>query len=251
MLSTKSINFIDNLRLYLITSGKKETEVKEVTEELQDHLMELEKRGKDIGHIIYGTPASYMESIKNEMQTDYLGILKSIPIYFLGVIAYFIMGPAIRGEFELNMIQVIGFPLISVIALIMYVVFLQQAGKNQFSSKKLFFTAGFISLAVTALFILLLLGSNFIVEPFYQASMAVNWIVVAICVLIFVSLAIWSKTWFSIWIPTLLFIPDFLFRFSSLQDETVLKISAVSFVGVFIIIIISLFIKEKLIKAKR
>ncbi len=35
MLSTKSVNFIDNLRLYLITSGKNEAEVKEVTEELR------------------------------------------------------------------------------------------------------------------------------------------------------------------------------------------------------------------------
>ncbi|MEK3889157.1 DUF1129 family protein [Bacillus sp. FSL K6-3431] len=245
MLTKKSANFIDNLRLYLITSGKNEDEVKELTEELREHLIESEKRGKNMDDIIGGTPAAYMESIKAEMKTDYTGLVKNIPVYFLGVIAYFIMGPAIRGEFELNMIQVIGFPIVAAAALLIYVAFLRQAGKKQYSSKRLFLVGMIASTSVMVLFILLLLGSNLIVKSFFQASATVNWVIVGVCAFVFIAGAIWSKTWFTIWIPLLLFIPDVLFRFSNLGDETILIISGASFFLIFILLILSLLIQEK------
>lgn len=245
MLSAKSVNFIDNLRLYLITSGKKEEEVKEVTEELKIHLIEAEKQGKNIDDIITDTPEAYMDSIKQEMKTDYTGIVRVLPLYFLGVIAYLIMGPAIRGELALNIIQVIGFPIISIVGLLIYVNLLRGAGKHQYSSKKLFFKGMIASGSVTGLFILILLGSTLLVEPFYQASTMVNWIVVSVCAFVFIAGAIWSKTWFTIWIPGVLFIPDFLFRYSNMKDETILIISAGSFPLIFVIMILSLYLKKK------
>lgn len=250
MLTTKSVNFIDNLRMYLLTSGKNENEVKEVTEELRDHLIESEKRGKSIDEIIESTPEAYMDSIKLAMKTDYRSIVKNIPIYFLGIIAYFIMGPAIRGEFELNIVQLIGFPIVSVIGLLIYVFFLQKAGKHQYSSKKLIFIGMIASSSVTALFILLLLGSNFLVEPFYKASPIVTLGIIVICVAVFILLAFWGKTLSAIWIPTLLFIPDYFYRFSNLKDETILIIAAVSFVLIFIFLMLNLLISDRLRKAK-
>ena len=250
MLSTKSVNFIDNLRLYLITSGKNEAEVKEVTEELRDHLIESEKRGKSIDEIIDATPEAYMDSIKGEMKTDYASLVRKIPMFFLGVLAYFSMGPAIRGVVELNIIQVISFPIVTAIALLIYVVFLQKAGKNQYSLKKLFVFGMIASFSVTGLFILLMLGSILIVEPFYQASSTVNWVIVAICTSIFIGGAIWSKTWFTIWIPGLLFIPDFLSRFSKLADETILIISGGSFLLTLILLLLTAVISERIKKAK-
>ncbi|MBS4179046.1 HAAS domain-containing protein [Lederbergia citrea] len=250
MLSTKSVDFIDNLRLYLITSGKNEGEVKEVTEELRDHLIESEKRGKNIDEIIDGTPEAYMDSFRKEMKTDYTGFMKLMPMYFLGVIAYFIMGPAIRGEFELNIIQVIGFPIVSVIALIIYVVLLRQAGKKQYSTKRFFLTGVVSSSSVTALFLVLLLGSNFFAKPFYQASDTVNWLVVAVCAIIFIAGAIWSKAWFPIWIPALLYTSDILMRFLNLKIETYLIISGTTFLLIFIIMILSVIIKGKSKKSK-
>src|SRR5690606_30085469 len=133
-------------------------------------------------------------SLKKEMGTDYKGLIKNIPLFFLGVMAYLVMGPAIRNEFEINIIQVIGFPIIALIGLLIYVSFLQQAGKKQFSTRKIFFSGMIASISVTALFILLLLGSRFFVEPFYVGDTMVNWTVVAICTCIFIFCAIWSKT---------------------------------------------------------
>ncbi|WP_019415117.1 hypothetical protein [Paenisporosarcina sp. TG20] len=250
MLTTRSINFIDNLRIYLLTSGKNENEVKEVTEELRDHLIESEKHGKSIDEIIEGTPEDCMDSIKLEMKTDYTSIVKNMPIYFLGVMAYFIMGPAIREEFELNMFQVIGFPIISAIGLLIYIFLLQKSSKNQYSSKKFFLLGMIAGASVTALFILLLLGSNFFVEPFYKASPIGTSVIIVICIAIFISLAFWSKTFSAIWVPALLFIPDYFYRFLNVKEETIVMISMASFVLIFIFMMLSLLISHRLSKAK-
>ncbi|QBP40988.1 HAAS domain-containing protein [Paenisporosarcina antarctica] len=250
MLTTKSENFIDNLRLYLITSGKNENEVKDVTDELRDHLIESEKSGKSIDEIIEGTPEAYMESIKIEMKTDYISLVKNIPIFILGIIAYFIMGPSIRGEFELNIIQLIGFPIISVIGLLIYVVLFQQAGKKQYSLKKLFFIGTIAYSSVTILFIFLLLGSTFLVEPFYKASPIVNLAIITMCGAVFILLSFWGKTLSAIWIPALLFIPDYFYKFSNYKDETILIIGAASFVLIFIFMMLNLLIIDRVRKAK-
>jgi len=245
MLSNKSERFIENLRLYLMSSGKKEKEINELVDELRNHLIESEKHGKNIEDIIDCTPAEYMASLKGEMKTDYKSLLKNLPIFFLGVIAYFMMGPAIRGEFELNIVQVFGFPIIAVIGLVIYVVFLQRAGKNQYSNKKLFFAGMIASASVMVLFILLIVVSGIFIEPFYKASTLSNWIIVAICSFIFIFGALWAKAWFPIWIPAILFTPDFFSRFSNLNEEMILVIGFVSFILLFILIILSIVVTER------
>ncbi|WP_313430536.1 HAAS domain-containing protein [Siminovitchia terrae] len=245
MLSAKSETFIENLRLYLVTSGKKEKEIIDLTGELKVHLIEAEKDGKNIDEIIDCTPEQYMNSLKREMDTDFKSLAKYLPIFFAGVTAYFIMGPAIRGELTLNIVQVIGFPLTAIAGLLIYVFFLQQAGKKQFSTKRLFLIGMIASACVTILFLLLLLGSGLFVQPFYTGSATVNWIIVGICSAIFILLAVWSKTWLTIWLPGILFIPDVLFRFSNFSDTTILIIGIVTFVCTFVIIILSLFLKTK------
>src|SRR5690606_23771085 len=170
MLSKKSEAFIDNLRMYLMTSGKNEQEINDLLAELTDHLEEAEKQGRNIEDIIEGTPEQYMTSLKNEMKTDYKQIFKLLPIFFLGVIAYFLMGPAIRGEFELNILQVIGLPTSAAIGLLIYVYFLQQAGKKQYSNKKFILGGMIASAIVTSLLIIILVGGMFFVDPFFKGN---------------------------------------------------------------------------------
>lgn len=244
MLSAKSESFIENLRLYLVTSGKREEEIDELTEELKDHLIESEKHGKSIEGIIDCTPEQYMDSLKVEMKTDYKGIFKKLPFYFIWIIAYLMMGPAIRNQFELNIVQVVGLPVSAIIGFFIYVFFLQRAGKKQYSKKKFFLGSMTASFCVISLFIILLVSAAFL-EPFYKANATGNWIVVAICTSIFIGSALWTKTWFPIWMPALLFISDFLSRFTNLTDETVLIISFASFILVFVFLIISVFVTEK------
>ncbi|WP_062107181.1 DUF1129 family protein [Bacillus niameyensis] len=245
MLSKKSESFIENLRMYLMTSGKNEQEVKELTEELTVHLLEAEKSGKSIDHIIHGSPEEYMESLRAEMTTDYRKWMKMIPIFLLGTMAYLFMGPAIRGEFELNVLQIIGFPIAVFLGLIVYIVGLRRAGKKQYSLKKLFIFAMVASITTTTLFIVVLLGSTLLVDPFFQASPFVNGLMIVACALIFIGLALWSKTWFSIWIPGILFIPDIVLRFSNMDAIQLIILSAGSFILLFVLMIAGLIIKGK------
>jgi len=245
MLSTKSEEFIENLRMYLMMSGKNEREIDELLEELKDHLVEVEKKGKSIEDIIDLTPEQYMATLKKEMKTDYKHIVKLLPIYFLGVIAYFLMGPAIRGEFELNIIQVIGFPIIAGFGLVMYVSFLQQAGKKQYSKKKFFFGWMIASAIVTASAVLLLVGSNLVIDPFYIGGWKTDVIIIVICCSIFIYTAIKSKAWFPIWLPAILFISDVFSRFTSWSIETILMISIASYILMFVFMLLHLWRLER------
>ncbi|MEH7387028.1 hypothetical protein V7147_16695 [Bacillus sp. JJ1521] len=245
MLSAKSEAFIDNLKIYLMMSGKKDQDVKELIEELKDHLIEVEKSGRSINDIIDQTPEQYMASLKQEMKTDYKQLVKFLPFYILGVIAYFLIGPAIRGEFELNIIQVIGMPILAVMGLGIYVYFLQNAGRKQYSKKKFFLGAMIASAIVTTLAILILVASTIIINPFFTGGKTTDVIVIVICSGIFITTAIWSKTWFSIVIPAFLIIPDVFTRLTNLSIETIIIISLVSFVLLFVVLILNILITEK------
>ncbi|MCC3357140.1 HAAS domain-containing protein [Bacillus sp. REN16] len=245
MLSAKSEFFIDNLRMYLMMSGKNDQEVSELIEELKDHLSEAEKSGKSIDDIVGQTPEQYMASLKQEMRTDYKQLTKFLPIYFIGVIAYFLIGPAIRGEFELNYIQVIGIPILAVLGLGIYVYFLQKAGQKQFS-KKMFFLSGVIaSMSVTTLAIVIIVGSTIFMNPFFIGDTTAEVAVIVICGSIFIGTAIWSKSWVFIVIPVFLIIPDVFTRFTDVSIETIIIISISSFVLMSVVLILNILITEK------
>ncbi|MEH7237757.1 HAAS domain-containing protein [Bacillus sp. JJ1562] len=226
-------------------SGKNEQEIKELIEELSDHLTEAEKSGRSVADIIGQTPEQYMASLKQEMKTDYKRLVKFLPVYFLGVIAYFLIGPAIRGEFELNIIQVIGMPILAVLGLAIYVYFLQNAGRKQYSKKKFFLGGMVASAIVTTLAILIIVVSSIFVNPFYRGDTTADLIVIMICSSIFIGTAIWSKTWVSIWIPAFLIIPDVFTRFTNWSVESILMINMASFVMMFVVIILNILFIEK------
>jgi hypothetical protein len=102
------------------------------------------------------------------------GLIKSAPMFFIPVLAYFIMGPDIRNEFSINMIQLIGFLVVALIELVVYIVFLQKAGKKQYSYWKCFVFGMIAQAVLTMLFVFILLGGSLFAEPLYQAEAFVN-----------------------------------------------------------------------------
>lgn len=67
-LSQESNRFIEDLRVYLYSSGKKESEIHEIIEELEVHLFEAEANGKSIKQVVGNSPKLYMQSISKEMK---------------------------------------------------------------------------------------------------------------------------------------------------------------------------------------
>ncbi|QUW20425.1 hypothetical protein JSQ81_11185 [Sporosarcina sp. Marseille-Q4063] len=230
-LSKRSDEFVKNVRLYLFTSGKNEQEIVEVTGELEDHLAELESRGKSVESITAGSPVAYMESLEKEMTNDYAAWLKCVPFIGLIIVAYSVMGSAINGAFEVNIIQLIGVPAVGMVSLIIYWALFRNMAKKEWTGKKLFFTAFFAVTFVMLLFIVVALSSTFFIEPLYVASPKMNIVIAIICALIFVVGAVWLNQWIAIVVPVLLFAPQIAFNFTSINDEAKIIVSWIVSMG--------------------
>ncbi|MBM7097654.1 hypothetical protein JSY36_18115 [Bacillus sp. H-16] len=85
VLSQESKRFLENVKLYLTMNGKKENEVEEIVEELEDHLLEAERNRKDVSHITGLSPKEYMKELAGEMSFDRKGMLKLVSFFLAGV----------------------------------------------------------------------------------------------------------------------------------------------------------------------
>ncbi|ANX14028.1 hypothetical protein ABE41_018605 [Fictibacillus arsenicus] len=235
-LSKRSQDFLDNLRLYLFSSGKKDEEIEDIVSELEDHLIEAQKHGKSTEDIIGQSPKQYMEQISQEMGVDYMGLIKYVPIILLGVFAYILLGDSLRGGVKYSLLQVIGYPLVCLVLLVVYMKTFKYTASMKLpksSNMLVLFLVGCLPLS-------LFLGVMFL-NRMYDSPMLINLgskgnITAAIvAVLIFAGISIWSKTWFSIIIPLLLFTPEILIRLTSFNQETKLILSSIiPFVGIAI-----------------
>jgi len=65
-LSTESTRFLEDLKVYLLASGKNELATNEIVNELEDHLIEAEADGKSVRAITGNSPADYIQSISQK-----------------------------------------------------------------------------------------------------------------------------------------------------------------------------------------
>ncbi|MFD1032957.1 HAAS domain-containing protein [Metaplanococcus flavidus] len=245
VLSKDSQEFIANLRLYLMTSGKKDSEIKEIAEELRGHLEDAESRGKKLDTVTGGSPEAYIKNISNEMTTDFYGIIKQMPMFILLLIAYFITGSAVRGDLSFSLLKLIAFPLIGGAGICAYIYAARQMATKSWSKKKELTIFISIQLITVGLMSAVLFLDIFYFEPFYIPSREVMWIIAAIGVLIFIIGAIWSKTWITVIIPLFLISPDFIMTFLEVDEMTGLYINLGSMITLFLLLMLHLLIQNK------
>lgn len=245
VLSKESKEFIADLKLYLMTSGKKDTEIKEIAEELRDHLEDAEIRGKNLDSVTGGSPEAYMKNISSEMATDFYGLVKLMPMFILLLFAYFITGSAIRGELNFSLLKLIAFPLITAASISAYVYTAHRMAVKQWSKKKEFTIFFSIQLIIMGLLAAVLFADIFFFEPFYTPSRDMMWIIAAAGVLIFIISAIWSKTWITVIIPLFLFGPDFIMSFMNVEEVTGLHVNMGTFITGFVLLMLYLLIQNK------
>lgn len=247
-LSAKSQEFLDNLQLYLFTSGKKEVEIAEVIEEMKDHLCEAEKDGKSVEHIIGQPPEQYMELLSKEMNTDYKGWMKIIPIFILGAFAYILLDNTIRGSIHYSIYQIIGYPVISISMLGIFAMTFKVIAKGKLSRIKRFGILYGLSLLSIGSFVALLLLDKKFGTPLFQIDTVVGRLIVAaIAIIIFIGIAIWSKTWVSIIIPAIISVPQLLVKFLPIHGQAKVVLPTVL---MFIGLIVFFTIQSKLEKSE-
>jgi hypothetical protein len=202
MVSKQAEQFLVELRMYLISKGKNDQEINEITEELEVHLMEAEAAGKDVSHIIGESPKKYMKSIGESMKTDYRQIAGLVPLMILLLSAYFSIGPAIEGTFSLSQGTIWSVVIISVIGILIYGLFLFKAMPKLIQSKWKYVLFIVTFLAVTNVMVSFLFWYNAQdFETVFVASPAQNNWIIVLCAVIFIGAALYTKTWFTVLIP--------------------------------------------------
>ncbi|WP_060671664.1 HAAS domain-containing protein [Rossellomorea vietnamensis] len=244
-LSKESEDFLGNLRIYLISSGKNEQEVDEIVGELEDHLVETEKRGKSVAEVTGLTPRQYMNQISAEMPIDYRSIFKYIVMVLMGAFSFIVLGDALSGDLTYSLFVLIGYPLVMIGFLFCTAAIFKYVSSHPVSKARewaLFSILGGIP-------ILFFTGLLFLGQTVEAPTILIGGIgricalILAIAVIIGVS--IWSKTWIMIILAILLNGPELLIQQSSFSEETKLILTGVSlpvFVGGYVVLLI---LKEK------
>jgi hypothetical protein len=239
-LSKKSRDFLDDLVVYLMSSGKSEEEVKEVVEELKDHLEEAERAGKGVDEVVGQSPKAYMQHLGSEMAFDVKGFVKIIATLIPNVFAYIIISNFIQGEMTFSTIQLIGFPLVA----ILFLIAVSQAFRNMsVRTKTGKLKNGVTYMALAAMPMLLFLGLMAL-DIFVETKTIVfgptgQLVLFGLAVVTLLTVSVWTKTWINVIIPILLFGPQFALAQTSLPLEQQLIFSMlVLFVGMGIFLFV-------------
>lgn len=234
MVSKQAEQFLVELRMYLISKGKNDQEINEITEELEVHLMEAEAAGKDVSHIIGDSPKNYMKSIGESMKTDYRQLAGLVPLLILLLAAYMSIGPAIEGTFSVSQGTIWFALVISSISILIYGLFLFKVMPKFFHSKWGYVIFFGISIIVTGLMVAMMLWyktQEF--EEVFVATPAQNNLIIVLCAAIFIGAALYTKTWFTVLIPLFLSMGPIATRFvpeEANNDPLYITITIIAFV---------------------
>lgn len=230
-LTKESRDFIDNLRIYLFSSGKKTKEIDEITQELELHLYEAEKRNQGVEHIIGSSPKEYMEQLSKEMSFDVKGWSKYVPIIILGAFAGIVLKDIFFDSFEYSVLQLVGYPLVCILLLLVYMFSFKFIASRKLSKTKEFSLLYLVSFLSIALFAGLLFADNYVKTPILTLGSTGNMIVAAIAVAVLVGISIWSKTLISIVLPVFYILPEYLVGLTSMSEATKITTSSLLMFG--------------------
>ncbi len=239
-LSKKSRNFLDDLAVYLMSSGKSEEEVQDVVAELKDHLEEAERAGKSVDDVVGQSPKAYMQHLGHEMAFDGKGFFKIIAMLVPNVFAYIIIGNFIQGEMTFSTAQLVGFPLVAVLFLLAAA----QAFRNmsvRSTESKIKTGATYIALAALpmTLFLGLMILDIFVETPTIVFGPTAQLVLFGLAVITLLLVSIWTKTWINLIIPLLLFGPQYALAQTKLPLEQQLIFSMLILVvgmGIFLFV---------------
>ena len=224
-LSNKSKSFLENLRLYLFSSGKNSEEIEEIVGELKVHLSEAEKNGKSIEKIIGKSPKEYMEMVSKEMVIDYPTWIKYILLIIFGSFSLTIFPDVLKGELSYSVLEIVGHLVIGLIFITSIFIGFKYIATTKKSFKFQLVILFTINLLPIALFISLIYLNKSFDTPIIHFSHTGNLIIGVVTALFIIGMSLWAKTWILIIVVVLLTLPDYLLSFTTLNDGAQLMIS--------------------------
>lgn len=226
-LSKKSQDFLENLRLYLFSSGKNSDEIDDIVNELEIHLSEAEGNGKSIEKIVGKSPKEYMKVVSNEMTIDYRTWFKYICIIVLGSFSFTVFPDLLEGNLSYSVLEIFGHIFIAIIFIAsVFAGFKYISTVSQSIGKQGMVLVGIAILPIT-LFVGLIYLNKAIDTPVIHFGNTASLIIGLFMSLFIIGVSIWARTWALIIIIALLTLPDYLLNQTSLQYETKLIVSMI------------------------
>lgn len=237
MLSKESEQFLNNLRAYLMTSGKNEAEIKEIIDELESHLEEAERDGKSVEDIIGKTPEAYMKSIAKEMPTDRKSNVMMGIITLLAAFSIIIFPDIIKGELEFSLLTLFGMFVIIILFFWAIIFISRRLSRQNASDAKSIAIITILMVIPMFVFLALFLLDDKIITPRFSIEGPSLYLVGAITLLILIGVSIWSKSWIIPLVVLVITLPDIIDKIFLLSEEMNVYLSlAIYFIAVIAII---------------
>lgn len=244
-LSKESQTFLENLRIYLFSSGKHEDEINNIVNELEDHLIEAEKSGTPIERIVGDSPKAYMESLSKEMNVDVRGWMKYVAIILIGVLSMEVIPDVLRGNLSYSLYFILSNTMIMLLFLIAMAYCFRYLATHTVSFFKQLVLLLTLSIIHLLLFIAVLFTDDLITSPIFVFNTFASVIIGVFALLFLFLLSIWAKTWIALIIVSFLTLPDYLIRFTTLAYETQLIMSTMITFGGIALYLIFVNLSEK------
>jgi len=193
-LSTESTRFLEDLKVYLLASGKNEQATNEIVLELEDHLIEAEADGKSVRAITGDSPADYIQSISKEMAFDPIEAFWIVMQVFLGASSFLYLQNLLNGTTTFSILLVGGFLLISAVYLTTLAFLFRQDALRDGARPRIM-RYGIHGSVHILLIIGLLIVNGLIDSPKITLSPSVGWLIGALLIAWILVTAWKTKTW--------------------------------------------------------
>ena len=173
-ISKEGEEFILSLNMYLVSTGKSETEIKEFIEEAEQHLILGEQEGKSVKDIFGNSPKEYAKSVADELSFIKKDLIETVLIFIIGLGTWVFLSGIKNGIVTMSVMELISIPLVYLLTMILLVIL---SRKFAFKDKK-FYAGIFVLFCVNtcALVIVGLVGRNM------EQSIVINKLLVSIIV---------------------------------------------------------------------
>lgn len=256
MLSNEAEHFLLQLRLELMSRGKKDEDIKNIEEELRDHLIEAESRGSSIDSVTGGSVDEYINSISDELPFD-KSLISFLFLMFAASLSFFIIPDLIRGGFDFSLYRLIYYATTILIGGPITIYFFKTILKK-YGDQKITYIYGIIFfIMTTAIFV----GMEFLLRKIDGPNIAsldttVSLYIGLALTIIFIIVCIVFKNWFFIGVILYIILPDLVAKLittSAPESNEYVTISTITFTILNIVIgtIAILYFKRTFDKEKK
>ncbi|WP_039044256.1 hypothetical protein [Sporosarcina sp. ZBG7A] len=193
-LSRKSKRFLEDLRVYLITSRKSLDDVNEIINGLENHLYEAERNGKPIERIVGRSPGEYMEMVSGELTTDNKNWFKYICLIIFGSLSFMIFPDIIIMGLNLSytILEIVSRIVISVMFILFAFVYIKYTAIPGHSvTGRVILLLGMTLLFSAISFIMIYLNGN-IDSPIIHFGTVGTMIVAVVMIIFLIGLVVWA-----------------------------------------------------------